>query len=100
MIIRFSDRDDNIFTENQFCSKNAVSLRVIEKSSDDLGVLIWYSGKEPLDAQTIAHEAAHCTIWLCADLGIGVSEDDSEAFAYLCGYIAYCIDKGIVKKDG
>lgn len=87
--------DGNEICPAQFEGKKALSLRCCKRDSDELGFMVWLGEAENMRSRDITHEADHCAIWCCADLGIGISDADNEAFCYLAGYYASCIEKSI-----
>lgn len=73
---------------------DALCMPVIVKESNEEAVLIIFRKKEWTTISTIAHESFHCAEYICQRLGIKYSnEDNSEAFAYLLGYIVDCCEQ-------
>jgi len=57
------------------------------------GVLILYRDFESLDANAITHEAVHAGIYMFSHIGESINKAHQEPFAYLCGWIAKCIEE-------
>lgn len=91
----FECADSNDIDPAQFEGRKALSLRCCKRDSEELGYMVWLGETENMHSKDITHEAAHCAIWCCADLGIGISDSDNEAFCYLAGYYASRIEKAI-----
>lgn len=93
------DSDYNLFEiEEKQLIKNrfiiATTFAVVSKLVSQSGLLIVIKLPTKMDAETIAHESAHCADYICENLGI-VSRtfDDGEAYAYLLGWIVGEITK-------
>lgn len=64
-----------------------------------IGVCVAINRKKAMTAKTIAHEACHCADFICENFGIVSRKfDDGEAYAYLVGWIADCIEKVVKGK--
>lgn len=61
------------------------------------GVLIRFKNKSAMTVETITHEAIHAALEVFDYVGAIVDTKNQEPFAYLCGYIARCINQ--VKKN-
>lgn len=61
------------------------------------GVLIRFKNKSAMTVETITHEAIHAALEVFDYVGSIVGTKNQEPFAYLCGYIARCINQ--VKKN-
>ena len=65
-----------------------------------MGLLVGIYKKKNCNTVTIAHESAHCADWICEQLGITTgSFNNGEAYAYLVGWIAGCIEKVKLNKE-
>lgn len=65
-----------------------------------MGLLIGIYKPKQYNVGTITHESAHCADWLCERFGITTgSFENGEAYAYLVGWIADCIDKVLKNKE-
>ena len=83
---------------NEHCNSIATTFSVYEKKSGWKGCFVCIWQPKQMGVGVIAHEAGHCTDWLCDELGLGgFSFKDGEARAYYIRWVANCIDK--VKKD-
>lgn len=59
-----------------------------------IGVMVSINKPKMMTAKFIAHESCHCADFICEQFGISSrSFDDGEAYAYLVGWIAECIEK-------
>ena len=96
---KFAAADGSELTLDLFCDVSAKSVRCFERDSGESGYLVFVNRDQIMESvvSTIAHEASHCAVWLCADLGIGVSDSDSEAFSYIVGYYAGRINDAIAE---
>lgn len=61
------------------------------------GVLIRFKNKGAMNVETITHESIHAALEVFDYVGASVDTKNQEPFAYLCGYIARCINQ--VKKN-
>lgn len=67
---------------------------VVHKSDNQKGVIVIIHRPSYMRTRTICHEACHCADFFCDELGItSRSFEDGEAYAYLTGWIAGCIEK-------
>ncbi len=57
------------------------------------GVLIRFKNKGAMNVETITHEAIHAALEVFDYVGAIVDTKNQEPFAYLCGYIARCINQ-------
>lgn len=55
--------------------------------------LIVFKGKPSID--TLTHEAFHSTCDLLERIGMPLTEDNDETYAYVMGYISKCINSAI-----
>ena len=61
-----------------------------------IGVYVGVNKPKMMTAKFIAHESCHCADFICESFGITSRKfDDGEAYAYLVGWIAGCIEKTI-----
>lgn len=91
------DLEKIIVTEEQYTPDRFVIARtynVCDKESKFIGnlVIIWQS--KQFSIKSICHESAHCADFICEQFGINSrSFKDGEAYAYLIGWIADCINQ-------
>lgn len=78
----FKSRDE---FDSQWINFETANARTILHDID--GYCIIRFKKEPLKHSTIAHEAFHATYFILDRVGIELSGDSEEAFAYLLAYI-------------
>lgn len=57
------------------------------------GAIIRYNTPSDIDFCTVAHEVAHVAIRLFKYIGSPINCDSQEPFAYLCGWVAKCMDE-------
>ena len=57
------------------------------------GVLIRFKNKGAMNVETITHESIHAALEVFDYVGAIVDTNNQEPFAYLCGYIAKCINQ-------
>lgn len=57
------------------------------------GILIRFKNKKALTAVNITHEAVHAAGWIFQYIEARYDIENDEPFAYLCGWIAKCIDE-------
>lgn len=65
-----------------------------EKSTQDKGVMVFMDNKE---VRTIAHESVHVADAVFEQLDIttqGFTDGGNEAYAYMVGWVAKCIEEG------
>lgn len=75
----------------------ATTCPVSIKCDGWIGLLVCIWKPKMLDVKTICHESVHCADFICEQFGItNGSFENGEAYAYLTGWIAECIEK--VKK--
>lgn len=76
----------------------AITMNVINKKTEDLGVLIWMKYKT--DVPSIAHEFVHFARYVFNDCGMtmGFEDGKDEHFAYLVGFCADCINQVVINK--
>lgn len=85
--------DDIDFSE--FNNYNAGVLRVIKKSTKELAYIAVFK-PENISISNIAHEAYHIADALLEDTGMEYNYNSgNEHIAYLVGYVASLIDKGL-----
>lgn len=88
----FKSRDE---FDNSWINFESSNARTICHDRD--GYCIIRFKKEPLKHSLIAHEAFHATHFILDRVGIRLSDDSDEAFAYLLGYIIeniyLCLDR-------
>lgn len=79
-------------------SANMTTGAVIEKGSDLLGVLVVIHDTKETATKTIAHEAVHVADYFYQELGMYTQEfrHTNEAYAYLVGWIAGCIENAVL----
>lgn len=76
----------------------ALTLQVMEKTTNYYGVLIIFKSKKYMDIKSICHESSHAAKFLFKHIGADVEEH--EPFEYLIGWIAECCDKVKKMKNG
>lgn len=73
------------------------SLAQTESTNDALnnknGVLIRFRSRSVITAETITHEAVHAAAEFMRYIGGEIDVRNQEPFAYLCGWVADCIDQ-------
>ncbi len=75
----------------------ASTCPVTIKQGGWIGLLVCIWKPKSLNVDTICHESVHCSDFICEQFGItNGSFDNGEAYAYLTGWIAGCIES--VKK--
>lgn len=57
------------------------------------GVLIRFESKQAITASNVTHEAMHAAMDIFEYVGAYPDPKNQEPFAYLCGWIAKCIDE-------
>lgn len=57
------------------------------------GVLVRFADRKAMTTEIIAHEAAHIAMGIFDYIEAPVDIRHQEPFAYLCGWIAKCIDE-------
>lgn len=57
------------------------------------GVLVRFPNTKAMTTKVIAHEAAHIAVGIFDYIEAPIDIRHQEPFAYLCGWIAECIDK-------
>ena len=100
VIAKFYVRTDNgdaaDFLEEDFSKDNGVTAStfvVFDKKTKQGGTLVYIFAPKRAKVNIICHEAAHCADFICETFGINkVSYEDGEAYAYLIGWVAECID--------
>lgn len=77
---------------------NAMTISVREKSTNNLGVLIWLSN-DGIGVKTVAHESAHyvCNVFEYCDIAMGYKNGQDEHFAYLLGWCVECVMDSVAK---
>lgn len=76
------------------CFTIARTHAVTSKEDGWVGLFVSIHKLKRLDTKTICHESAHCADFICENFGIQTgSFDGGEAYAYLIGWIAECIEK-------
>lgn len=67
---------------------------VASKKDGWIGLYVAIAKPKMMTAKFIAHEACHCADFICETFGVMSRKfDDGEAYAYLVGWIADCIEK-------
>ena len=56
------------------------------------GILIRFHKKSDMTVENIAHESLHAALEVFDYVGAIIDTKNQEPFAYLCGYIAKCIN--------
>lgn len=76
----------------------ALTMKVMQKETNFLGVLVWLRCKTNISI--IAHESVHFAGFVFNDCGITMSLacDENEHFAYLFGFCADCINQVATNK--
>lgn len=83
-------REEDLF-DNYSSAKTLVVAHKVEQTS---GILIIITMPKKLDVATICHEACHFADFIAETVGFPQrSFDNGEAYAYLAGWCADCIDK-------
>ncbi len=71
----------------------ARTLTVCDKKNGWIGCFVGIYRRGSLKTSNICHEAAHCADFVCEQFGIkSRTFDDGEAYAYLVGWVAECIN--------
>lgn len=71
----------------------ATTTLVSDKKDGWMGCLVLIWKPKMLKVNQICHEASHCTDFVCEQFGISSRDfDNGEAYAYLIGWIAECIN--------
>lgn len=95
-------------------TKRHVTLEALDETIHDIGpsagrcmavdhkgtrhyIIHIHSGVKKDQMDTIYHEAFHCTVGIFRDLGLSLSRDSEEAYAYHQGWLAKEVLK-VVKK--
>lgn len=75
-----------------------LTINVREKSTNNLGVLIWLSNNG-IGVNTVAHESAHyvCNVFEYCDIAMGYKNGQDEHFAYLLGWCVECVMNSVTK---
>lgn len=98
------DSNGNI---DDFCEKDltnpnkskAARTFVVCDKVDQMGVFMCIFSKREMTAKYMTHESAHCADFFAEQLGLGTGKFyDGEAYAYLIGWIADCIERAIKYK--
>lgn len=102
VLAAFSPMDNTVeWTESAFEDKIYATVPVFHKSTRLRGYFVLVRQDDLPAWRHAAHEATHCAILTCGDLGIGASTDEQEAMAYLVGYYTQCImEVAETLKDG
>ena len=67
---------------------------VTDKESGWIGIFVSIYKPKMMTTNFISHESAHCADFICENFGIQHGGfDNGEAYAYLIGWIADCIEK-------
>jgi hypothetical protein len=77
---------------------DAMTIPVREKSTNNLGVLIWLSN-DGIRIKTVAHESTHyvCDVFDYCDISMGYKNGQDEHFAYLLGWCVECVMNSVTK---
>lgn len=77
---------------------DGMTILVREKSTNNLGVLIWLSN-DGIGVKTVAHESAHyvCNVFGYCDISMGYENGQDEHFAYLLGWCVECVMDSVAK---
>lgn len=75
-----------------------MTIFVREKSTNNLGVLIWLSNNG-IGVNTVAHESSHfvCNVFDYCDISMGYKNGQDEHFAYLLGWCVECVMDSVAK---
>ena len=86
--------DEIILNFENYNYPAATTLKVRQKGTDLLGVLVWLMSSK-IDVQIIAHESVHVASCIFDDTGmtLGFDGGKDEHFAYLVGFAADCINQ-------
>lgn len=76
--------------DSYYSNTHAVCILVIQKETNEAGVLIKFSNKKEINFNTVAHEASHTAKHIFEFIGANVTEH--EPFEYLVGWIAGCCE--------
>lgn len=57
------------------------------------GILIRFKNQKAMTTANITHEATHAAGWIFQYIGAQYDIENDEPFAYLCGWLAKCIDE-------
>jgi hypothetical protein len=78
----------------------AVTCPVMNKDTNELGVLVVVIDKENVNAEVIAHESVHVADYFYNQLGLCSQDfvDGNESYAYLVGWSAGCISNVLIEK--
>lgn len=85
------------FDKEQYEANSLIVARthaVIDKESGWIGTFVSIHKPKMMTTKSISHESAHCADFICEKFGIQHGGfDNGEAYAYLIGWIADCIEK-------
>ena len=94
--VRTSTGEATNFIEEDFSKDNGVTAStyiVFDKKTKQGGTLVYIFAPKRAKVNIICHEAAHCADFICETFGITKGKyEDGEAYAYLIGWVAECID--------
>ena len=91
---RYFDTDVKL---NDYYTSEAVSFRAWHKKVEAVQVyVVCFPSDKEKTYRTVAHEALHIANYLAQDMGIQYDPENTEAFAYLAGYVADCICKTMI----
>jgi len=82
------DKEGVVFDE-RFLKYQAVTAKVEEVESGNLGVLIVFRRRDYMTCQSIAHESTHAAGYVYDYINEDIRRTD-EPYAYLVGWIADC----------
>lgn len=94
----FDDFDENGLTY-AFANSEAFVFSTRNKDSGRLGVCVCFTGRKYLTIKCISHESVHVASVIFSDcnMAMGFTDNQDEAFAYMVGWAASCIES--VKKE-
>ena len=72
---------------------NADVNNVHHKEKDLGGLLIRFRSADEITAENTTHESTHVAIEIFDYIGARIDANNQEPFAYLCGWVAGCIEE-------
>ena len=72
---------------------NADVNNVHHKEKDLGGLLIRFRSADEITAENTTHESTHVAIEIFDYIGVRIDANNQEPFAYLCGWVAGCIEE-------
>lgn len=98
-----TDRFEPVYKNAEIMCDDSVGtvIPVIEKETGYMGCVVAFRSKKYATTQNITHESVHASDYICEQLGIVGQNfiDCNEAYAYLTGWIAGCIDRAFKSRS-